>query len=84
MLFASKLDLLLAVNASENVTFDGPHRRAPLKNTTVFPRPEEPLPIWLGTGGSPTSVMRAASLGLPMFIGVLGGSPERWAQYGHA
>lgn len=84
MLFASKLDLLLAVNASDNITFDGPHRRTPLINTTVYPRPAHPLPIWLGTGGSPHSVMRAAELGLPMFIGVLGGTPQHWARYGHA
>ncbi|PPJ22581.1 LLM class flavin-dependent oxidoreductase [Nocardia nova] len=84
MLYASKLDLLLAVNAGENVSFTGPHRRKPLRDTTVYPRPDRPLPIWLGTGGSPNSVFRAAELGVPMFIGVLGGTPEHWARYGHA
>lgn len=83
-LFASKLDLLLAINAGENVTFDGPHRRKPLREVTVYPRPAKPLPIWLGTGGSPGSVMRAAELGMPLFIGVLGGSPAHWSQYAHA
>jgi len=48
------------------------------------PRPEQPLRIWLGTGGSPNSVLRAVELGLPMFLGILGGTPEYWAQYGHA
>ncbi|CAM5604863.1 LLM class flavin-dependent oxidoreductase [Streptomyces aurantiogriseus] len=38
----------------------------------------------LGTGGSPDSVYRAVELGLPMFLGVLGGTPEHWARYGHA
>jgi alkanesulfonate monooxygenase SsuD/methylene tetrahydromethanopterin reductase-like flavin-dependent oxidoreductase (luciferase family) len=84
MLFASKLDLLMAVNAGEDVTWTGPHRTRPLRGTTVFPRPETPLKIWLGTGGSPTSVYRAAELGLPMFLGILGGTPEHWAQYGNA
>jgi alkanesulfonate monooxygenase SsuD/methylene tetrahydromethanopterin reductase-like flavin-dependent oxidoreductase (luciferase family) len=50
----------------------------------VVPRPEEPLRIWLETGGSPQSVLRAAELALPMFLGILGGSPEHWAQYGRA
>lgn len=84
MLFSSKLDLLLAINAGENVTFTGPHRHKPLRNTTIYPRPDTPLPIWLGTGGSPNSVMRAVELGLPMFIGVLGGNAEHWANYGRA
>lgn len=63
MLYASKLALLMAVNSGENVTWHGPHRRRPLENVTVFPRPEEPLKIWLGTGGSPDSVYRAVELG---------------------
>ncbi|MDX2604259.1 LLM class flavin-dependent oxidoreductase [Streptomyces caniscabiei] len=84
MLYASKLDLLMAVNADENVTWHGPHRSRPLRDVTVFPRPEEPLRIWLGTGGSLNSVGRAVELGLPMFLGVLGGTPGHWARYGHA
>ncbi|WP_373559223.1 LLM class flavin-dependent oxidoreductase [Streptomyces sp. SA15] len=42
------------------------------------------MKIWLGTGGSPDSVSRAVELGLPMFLGILGGTPEHWARYGHA
>lgn len=84
MLYASKLNLLMALNAGENISFTGPHRTRPLRNTTVFPRPETPLKIWLGTGGSPDSVYRAVELGLPMFLGILGGTPEHWARYGHA
>jgi alkanesulfonate monooxygenase SsuD/methylene tetrahydromethanopterin reductase-like flavin-dependent oxidoreductase (luciferase family) len=84
MLYASKLDLLLAINAGEKVSWSGPHRRRPLVDATVFPRPESPLRIWLGTGGSPESVYRAAEWGLPMFLGILGGTPEHWAQYGKA
>lgn len=84
MLYRSKLDLLLAVNRNERVTWTGPHRRRPLHDALVVPRPEAPLPIWLGTGGSPESVMRAVELGLPMFLGILGGTTEHWAHYGHA
>jgi alkanesulfonate monooxygenase SsuD/methylene tetrahydromethanopterin reductase-like flavin-dependent oxidoreductase (luciferase family) len=83
-LYASKLEMLLALNASEQVTWDGPHRKRPLTDALIVPRPEQPLRIWLGTGGSPSSVGRAVELGLPMFLGILGGAPEHWAQYGHA
>lgn len=82
MLYASKLELLRAVNASESVSWHGPHRTRPLNNVTVFPRPEQPLKIWLGTGGSPSSVYRAVELGLPMFLGILGGTPEHWRSTG--
>ena len=83
-LYASKLDLLLAVNRSERVSWSGPHRRRPLTDALVVPRPEQPLKVWLGTGGSPGSVVRAVELELPMFLGILGGTPQHWAQYGHA
>jgi alkanesulfonate monooxygenase SsuD/methylene tetrahydromethanopterin reductase-like flavin-dependent oxidoreductase (luciferase family) len=83
MLFSSKLELLLALNQHERVTWSGPYRKKPFDATPV-PRPEQPLPIWLGTGGSPESVMRAVELGLPLFLGILGGSPAHWAQYGRA
>jgi alkanesulfonate monooxygenase SsuD/methylene tetrahydromethanopterin reductase-like flavin-dependent oxidoreductase (luciferase family) len=84
MLFASKLDLLMHLNRKETVTWSGPHRRRPLQETLVVPRPEQPLHIWLGTGGSPQSVLRAAECELPMFLGILGGTPEQWARYGHS
>jgi alkanesulfonate monooxygenase SsuD/methylene tetrahydromethanopterin reductase-like flavin-dependent oxidoreductase (luciferase family) len=83
-LYRSKLELLLALNRDERVTWSGPHRHQTLDNAVIVPRPEPPLRIWLGTGGSPQSVMRAVQLGLPMFLGILGGTPEHWAQYGHA
>ena len=84
MLYASKLELLLAANASERVTWSGPHRRRPLQDALIVPRPEKPLKIWLGSGGSPESVGRAVQLGVPLFLGILGGTPGHWAQYGHA
>jgi alkanesulfonate monooxygenase SsuD/methylene tetrahydromethanopterin reductase-like flavin-dependent oxidoreductase (luciferase family) len=84
MLFSSKLELLLALNASDSVTWTGPHRRRPLEDVLVVPRPEQPLRIWIGSGGSPESVLRAVHLGLPLFLGILGGTPAHWAQYGRA
>lgn len=83
-LFRSKLDLLVTANQNDRVTWTGPHRRRPLVDALVVPRPEQPLRIWLGTGGSPGSVLRAAELGLPMFLGILGGTAEHWARYGAA
>lgn len=83
-LFASKLDLLLAINRDDPITWSGPHRHRPLQDTLIVPRPETPLKIWLGTGGSPGSVARAVELGLPMFLGILGGTAEHWARYGDA
>lgn len=84
LLFSSKLELLLALNSQERVTWKGPHRRRGLEDTLIVPRPEQPLRIWLGTGGSPASVMRAVELGVPMFLGILGGTPPQWGQYGRA
>ena len=84
MQYSSKLELLLELNRHERVTWSGPHRRRPLRDMLIVPRPEHPLRVWLGTGGSPQSVLRAAELGLPMFLGTLGGTPEYWAQYGRA
>jgi alkanesulfonate monooxygenase SsuD/methylene tetrahydromethanopterin reductase-like flavin-dependent oxidoreductase (luciferase family) len=84
MLFRSKLELLLELNRNERVTWKGKHRRLDLNKALIVPRPEQPFRIWLGTGGSAQSVFRAAELGLPMFLGILGGTPEHWAQYGVA
>ena len=78
-LFASKLELLLAVRSSERVTWSGPHR-APLVDAGVYPRAlQEPLPVWIAVGGTPQSVVRAATLGLPLTIAIIGGEPARFA-----
>ena len=77
-LFAEKLDLLLAVRASEHVTWSGRHR-ASLDGLGVYPRPlQDPLPVWLAVGGNPGSAVRAGTLGLPLAIGIIGGMPERF------
>jgi probable LLM family oxidoreductase len=93
-LFAEKLDLLLAIRDSERVTWHGKHR-APLEDVAVWPRPvQDPLPIWIAVGGTPQSVVRAAVLGLPLTLAIIGGDTERfrsfvdlyrrvWAEAGH-
>ena len=70
-----------ATSASRGAARTGADRS---RTRSSCPRPEQPLRIWLGTGGSPESVLRAVELGLPMFLGILGGTPEHWAQYGRA
>jgi probable LLM family oxidoreductase len=78
-LFAEKLELLLKLRESERVTWSGRHR-APLDDAGVYPRPvQDPLPIWIAVGGTPRSVVRAALLGLPLAIAIIGGQPERFA-----
>ena len=78
-LFAEKLDLLLALRKSERVTWAGRHR-ASLDDLAVFPRPvQDPLPVWLAVGGTPQSLVRAGTLGLPLALAIIGGMPERFA-----
>ncbi|WP_404477996.1 LLM class flavin-dependent oxidoreductase [Novosphingobium sp. BL-52-GroH] len=84
MLFSSKLALLCTMNGQDGGSWTGPHRRRPLDETLVEPRPEQPLKLWLGTGGTPDSVRRAVEQRLPLFLGILGGTPQHWARYGHA
>jgi probable LLM family oxidoreductase len=77
-LFASKLELLLAIRDDEHVTWSGRHR-APLDDAGVWPRPvQERLPIWIAVGGTPQSVVRAGMLGLPLTVAIIGGQPERF------
>lgn len=78
-LFAEKLDLLLKLCQSERVTWSGEHRAA-LNDLGVYPRPfQNELPIWIAVGGTPNSVVRAGTLGLPMALAIIGGLPERFA-----
>jgi probable LLM family oxidoreductase len=74
-LFSEKLDLLLRLNESEKVTWEGKHRRS-IHNLGVYPRPyQKKIPVWIAVGGTPESVIRAASLGLPMALAIIGGNP---------
>lgn len=77
-LFAEKLSLLLKLRESERVTWSGKHRPK-LDNLGIYPRPQNPLPIWVAVGGTPESAVRAGALGLPMALAIIGGIPERFA-----
>jgi probable LLM family oxidoreductase len=78
-LYAEKLELLLALRENVHVTWSGSHRPA-LENAGVWPRPvQERLPVWVAVGGSPQSVARAGTLGLPLTIAIIGGQPARFA-----
>ena len=77
-LFAEKLDLLLKIRDNEHVHWSGRHRAA-LTGQGVYPRPvQNPLPIWLGVGGTPESFVRAGALGLPLMVAIIGGETRRF------
>ncbi len=80
-LFAEKLDLLLALRDAgpdEAVTWSG-RLRPSIEARGVYPRPEqEPIPVWVAVGGTPRSVVRAGTLGLPMALAIIGGAPARF------
>jgi probable LLM family oxidoreductase len=77
-LFAEKLDLLLNIRENTHVHWSGQHR-APLTGQGVFPRPlQNPLPVWLGVGGTPSSFIRAGTLGLPLMVAIIGGEHHRF------
>jgi probable LLM family oxidoreductase len=93
-LFEEKLELLVALNHTNPITWKGKHRAA-LNNQQVLPRAaQEKLPVWVAVGGTPESVVRAASLGLPVIFAIIGGNPAQfkpmfdyfrkaWAHFGH-
>jgi probable LLM family oxidoreductase len=80
-LYIEKLDLLLKLNAldkNEPITWEG-RFRAPLQEALIVPQPEDPLTIWLATGGNPESSIRAAALDLPITYAIIGGRVSRFA-----
>lgn len=77
-LFVEKLDLLLKLNGSERVTWQG-RFRPPLADAQISPRPLDKLPIWLGIGGNPESALRAGELGLPMVLANISQPPANFA-----
>ena len=86
-LFEEKLELFAALReagaagaAGAPVTWQG-KLRAPLKNQRVYPTTATPLKTWIGVGGSPESVVRAARYGLPMMLAIIGGDPRRFRPY---
>lgn len=80
-LFTEKLELLLKLRETERITWEGKHR-APIDDRGVYPRPlQQPLPVWIAVGGTPQSVVRAGTLGLPLAIAIIGGMPERFTPF---
>ena len=77
-LFTEKLELLLQLRGQEYVTWSGTYRPA-LQNLPVYPRPlQNPLPVWLGVGGTPASFARAGTLGIPLMVAIIGGETHRF------
>lgn len=77
-LFAEKLQLLLTIRDHEFVSWSGQFR-PPLYHQAIYPRPlQNPIPIWLGVGGTPLSFVRAGTLGLPLMVAVIGGQTHRF------
>jgi probable LLM family oxidoreductase len=80
-LFNEKLDLFAAVLAEQPVTWRG-KLRPPLANQSVYPKTESGrLTTWIGVGGTPESVMRAAHYGMPMMLAIIGGDPKRFVPF---
>jgi probable LLM family oxidoreductase len=80
-LFSEKLEMLLRLNESTMVTWKGNYTQS-IDNLGVYPRPyQSRLPIWVGVGGTPESVIRTAKHGLPIALAIIGGSPARFVSY---
>ena len=78
-LYAEKLELLLKIRDNEVVNWSGKFR-PDLVNQAIYPRPiQDPLPIWVGVGGTPESFVRAGVLGLPLMVAIIGGETHRFA-----
>jgi probable LLM family oxidoreductase len=80
-LFTEKLAMRLTIREQVKVTWNGKHTQS-LDDRGVYPRPvQNPLPVWIAVGGTPASVARAGTLGLPLAIAIIGGSPERFVPF---
>jgi probable LLM family oxidoreductase len=80
-LFSEKLDLLLQLNQSSKFSWRGKHRPS-INNLGVYPRPyQDSIPVWLAAGGTPASAVRAATLGLPLMLAIIGGRPEQFVPF---
>ena len=80
-LITEKLDLLLKLNMEERVSWKGKHRTS-INHLGVYPRPfQSSIPLWLAAGGTPASAVRAATLGLPLALAIIGGLPEQFVPF---
>ncbi len=80
-LFAEKLDLLLRIRDTDEAFEWSGQFRSPIQGQGVYPRPERALPIRVAVGGTPQSIVRAATRGLPVALAIIGGNPERFAAF---
>jgi probable LLM family oxidoreductase len=80
-LFEEKLELFAELRKEQPVTWSG-NTRGPLTDQRVYPTTESgSIPTWIGVGGSPESVVRAARYGMPLLLAIIGGAPDRFAPY---
>jgi len=80
ILFEEKLDLFAKLVREEEVTWQGSHR-PPLNRQRVYPTLSKPLPVWVGVGGSPESVVRVVRQDLQLMLAIIGGDPRRFKPY---
>ncbi len=81
-LFTEKLQLLMRLRQGETISWPGGRHTPPIDNRGIYPRPvQEQLPLWIAVGGTPQSVVRAATLGLPLALAIIGGEPARFAPF---
>lgn len=80
-LFTEKLDLLLKLNKTEKLSWQGKYRPS-FNDLGVYPRPYQPsIPVWLAAGGTPASAVRAATLGLPLMLAIIGGTLQQFVPF---
>jgi len=80
LLFSERLDLLLKLNQNNAISWHG-KTRAPLNDVQIYPTMKKPLKISIGVGGTESSVIRAAKLGIPMVIAIIGGNPKYFKRH---
>ena len=79
--FAEKLELLLAIRDTDGEIDWSGRFRSPIQGQGVYPRPDRPLPVRVAVGGTPQSIVRAATRGLPVALAIIGGNPDRFAAF---
>jgi probable LLM family oxidoreductase len=81
-LFEEKLEMLLAIRKGGEVSWSGSAHTRPIPGLEIYPKPlRRPLPLWIAVGGTPNSVGRAAYLGLPLMIAIIGGRPRQFQPF---
>jgi probable LLM family oxidoreductase len=80
-LFAEKLAMLMKLREGEQLDWPGTEHTPKVAGRGIYPRPDGALPLWIAVGGTPQSVARAGSLGLPLALAIIGGEPARFAPF---